>query len=185
LQAKRVDALEVEARNLNQSITRRAQEEVFAIARKTLADLASASLEERIGEVFIQRVRTMDGKVKESLGEALKTDAAPAVVRSTFDLGEEQRAAIQRAINETFSAEIRLRYETTPDLVCGIELTSNGQKLEWSIANYLTLMEKSTAELIKKPIQAVQPKELLPETKTLQPVEAKLMPKPKDSEHAA
>jgi hypothetical protein len=34
--------------NLNDAITRRTQEEVFAIARKTLTDLAGTSLEERM-----------------------------------------------------------------------------------------------------------------------------------------
>src|SRR3984893_3320653 len=46
--AKRQETLSNEARNLNQSIGRRAQQEVFAIARKALADLATSSLEERV-----------------------------------------------------------------------------------------------------------------------------------------
>ena len=53
-------------------------EEVFAIARKALTDLATTSLEERMGEVFIARLREMDGKAKESLGRALKTASEPA-----------------------------------------------------------------------------------------------------------
>ena len=49
-------------------------------------------------------------------------------MRSAFDLPAEQRDAIQNALNETFSAEIHVRFETAPDLVSGIELTTNGQK---------------------------------------------------------
>jgi F-type H+-transporting ATPase subunit b len=56
------------------------------------------------------------------------------VVRSAFDLPADQRAAIQNALNETFSAEVRIRFETAPDLIGGIELTTNGQKVAWSIA---------------------------------------------------
>jgi uncharacterized membrane protein len=49
-------------------------------------------------------------------------------VRSAFDLPAEQRAAIQNALNETFSAEVHVKFETAPDLISGIELTANGQK---------------------------------------------------------
>src|SRR5271166_2137256 len=150
LSSKRQEALRNEEQNLHQAIRRRTQQEVFAIARKTLADLATTSLEERLGEVFTRRLREMDSKAKESLGGALKTSSDPAVVRSTFDLPAEQRAAIQNALNETFSAEIRIRFETAPDLVSGVELTSNGQKVAWSIADYLVSLEKGVEQLLKE-----------------------------------
>src|SRR4030042_3274780 len=56
LRAKRQDALEREQQSLNDEITRRTREEVFAIARKALKDLATTSLEERLGEVFTRRL---------------------------------------------------------------------------------------------------------------------------------
>jgi F-type H+-transporting ATPase subunit b len=71
-------------------------------------------------------------------------------VRSAFDLPAEQRSAIQNAINETFSAEIPVRFETAPDLISGIELTTNGQKVAWSIADYLASLEKGVDELLKE-----------------------------------
>ncbi len=150
LSAKRQETLRNEARNLNQAISRRARQEIFAIARKALTDLATTSLEERLGEVFTRRLREMDGKAKESLGESLKAASAPALVRSAFDLPAEQRAAIQNALNETFSAEIRVRFETAPDLVSGIELTTNGKKVAWSIADYLASLERGVDELLKE-----------------------------------
>jgi F-type H+-transporting ATPase subunit b len=149
LSAKRQDTMRSDAHNLNQAISRRTQQEVFAIARKALTDLATTSLEERLGEVFTRRLREMDGKAKAGLAAALKTAPRPALVRSAFDLPAEQRAAIQRAINETFSAEIHVRFETVPDLISGIELTTNGQKVAWSIADYLTFLEKGVDELLK------------------------------------
>jgi F-type H+-transporting ATPase subunit b len=103
-----------------------------------------------MGEVFTRRLCTMDGKVKEGLAEALKTASEPALVRSAFDLPAEQRAAIQKALNETFSTEVHVRFETAPDLVSGIELTTNGQKVAWSIADYLASLEKGVGELLKE-----------------------------------
>jgi F-type H+-transporting ATPase subunit b len=148
--AKRQDALQTEARTLNQAIRRRTQQEVFAIARKALADLAGASLEDRMAEVFTQRLRAMDGKAKAGLAEALKTASEPALVRSAFDLPADQRIAIQKALRETFSANVQIRFETSVDLISGIELSANGQKVAWSIADYLASLEKGVADLLQR-----------------------------------
>lgn len=175
LRAKWQDALRNEQKSLSEEIIRRTKEEVFVITRKTLADLATTSLEERLGEVFTRHLREMDGKAKAGLAHALKTSSDPALVRSTFDLPAEQRDAIQNALNETFSAEIRVRFETAPNLVCGIELTTNGQKVAWSIADYLASLEKSIGELLdaqSKPEVKAEPK---PEPK---PDESKPDPEP-------
>lgn len=161
LSAKRQETLRNDAKSLNQAISRRTQQEVFAIARKALTDLATTGLEERLGEVFTRRLRELDGEAKAKLAAALKTASDPALVRSAFDLPAEQRAAIQNALNETFSAEIRVRFETAPDVVSGIELTANGQKVAWSIADYLTSLEKGVGELLKekgKPEAKAEPK---------------------------
>ena len=154
LSAKRQETLRNDAHNLSQAIGRRTRQEVFAIARRALADLATVSLEERLGEVFTRRLREMDGKAKACVAEALRTAPDPALVRSTFDLPADQRAAIQNALNETFSAEVRVRFETAPDLVSGIELTTNGQKVAWSIADYLASLEKAVGELVNQPAAA-------------------------------
>ncbi len=150
LSAQRQESLRNDTLNLRQALGRRTQEEVFAIARKTLSDLASSSLEEGVGEVFIRRLRAMDGPTKFSFAEALKIAVDPALVRSAFDLPAEQRETIQKALNETFSADVRVRFETKPDLVCGIELTTNGQKLAWTIADYLASLEKGVGELLEE-----------------------------------
>lgn len=149
LTAQRMEVLSNDSHNLNQAIRRRTEQEVFAIARKVLSDLATASLEERMGEVFTRRLRALDEQARKDFAQALKTAAEPARVRSAFDLPEAQRAALQNALNETFSAEIRVRFETAPDLVSGIELITNGQKIAWSIADYLTSLENGIEDLLK------------------------------------
>jgi F-type H+-transporting ATPase subunit b len=149
LRVKRQDAWKREQQHLNDEIARRTREEVFAIARKTLSDLAGSRLEERMSEVFTRRVRELNGEAKEGLAKALKTSSDPALVCSAFELPLEQRAAIQQALNETFSAEIQIRFETAPDVISGIELTANGLKVAWSIEDYLVSLEKSLGELLK------------------------------------
>jgi F-type H+-transporting ATPase subunit b len=151
LRASQESALRADGIRLAGEITRLAVQEVFEIARKALADLATVSLEERMGEVFTRRLRELDPNAKAVLGTALKASPDPAVVRSTFELPPDQRAAIQNALNEAFSAEIRLRFEAAPGAVCGIELTAGGQKLSWSIAGYLGALENEVGALLKAP----------------------------------
>ena len=78
LSAKRQEALTKRRRRPESGASRRrTQQEVFAIARKALTDLAATSLEERMGEVFTRRLREMDGEAKAGLAEALKTASGP------------------------------------------------------------------------------------------------------------
>jgi len=148
LAAKRKELLSTDAQNINEALSRRARQEIFAITRRTLSDLATTSLEERMGEVFTRRLREMDASAKTALGEALKTARSPSVLRSAFELPDPERAAIQNALNETFSTSVELRFETSPDLISGIELSVNGQKVGWSIAEYLTSLERSVDDLL-------------------------------------
>jgi len=150
LRAKQQQALRSEQQSLSETLTRRAQQEVFAIARQTLADLATTSLEERLTDVFIRRLRAMDSQMIAGMAEAFKTASDPALLRSAFDLPAEQRAAIQNALNETFSTQINVRFDTAPDLISGIELSSNGQKLAWSIADYLKSLQQGVDEILKQ-----------------------------------
>jgi F-type H+-transporting ATPase subunit b len=170
LAAKRQEALRREQQSLSEALSRRAREEVFAIARKALDDLATTSLEERMCEVFTRRLRELNVRAKAGLGEALRSSSAPGIVRSAFDLPAEQRAAIQNALNETFSAEIHLQFETAPNLISGIELTSNGHKVGWSITDYLASLEKGVDELLKAKDK--------PEMEAKQKAKAKAEPKP-------
>jgi F-type H+-transporting ATPase subunit b len=151
LRGEHQQALLREQQGLHAEIARLTRDQVFAIARKTLADLAETSLEQRLCEVFVQRLRALDPEARADLAEALKTASDPVRVRSAFDLPAAQQAAIQAALNETFSADIPARFETAPGLIGGIELSANGHKVAWSIAEYLASLEKGVGELLKEP----------------------------------
>jgi F-type H+-transporting ATPase subunit b len=148
LTAKRQAALANDAVRLQQALGERARHEVFAIARRALADLASATLEERIGEVFVERLHALDDTAKARIAQALRSPSAQAIVRSTFELPAAQRDAIQNAVDAAIGADVALQFETAPELVSGIELEAGGQKLAWSIAQYLGSMEAAVAPLL-------------------------------------
>jgi len=155
--AERQAALRSEALTLNEAVKLQVQQGVFALAGQALGDLASTSLEQTATEVFNRRLRELAGAARETLGTALKATPEAAVVRSAFELPAEQRVAVQRAVNETFSADLPLRFETAPQLIAGIELTAHGQKVAWSISDYLAGLERKVDELLKPSDQPVPP----------------------------
>ncbi len=177
VRAKRHESLRIEQRGLSQEIGRWVQKEVFAITRKTLADLAAANLEERIVAVFLEHVRSLSGEAKDQMTAALTTSADPARIRSAFDLPPAQRATIENAVKQSFAVETRFEFETAPELIGGIELSKGGRKLAWSIADYLGTLEKSARELMHQdPPQAPKPED---KAKTDSKPDPKLESKPK------
>ena len=50
--------------------------------------------------------------------------------------------------------ESQFQFKTAPELISGIELSSNGYKLAWSISEYLNSLEKSISEMIKEKSKA-------------------------------
>ena len=152
LRAKRQEALRSEQQSLSKALTHRTREEVFAIARKALADLAGITLEERMVDVFLRRLRELDDTGMAELKLAFKASPSTLLVRTTFILSPTHRTIIETAVKETFGAEKCVQFETTPDLVSGIEISTNGQKIAWSIADYLASMEKGIDEMLKTKI---------------------------------
>lgn len=138
-----------EYNQLRDSIRHRTRDEVFAIARKTLADLAGVTLEQRMAEVFIARLLGLDSKEQARLAALLKSPDMPVVVRSAFELALPQRAAIEDAISTTLASKAPIRFEIVPGLASGIELNMQGQKVAWSIADYLLSLEKDAVELFR------------------------------------
>jgi len=154
--AKRQASSKDEAQKLNLAIGQRVQQHVFAVARRALKDLSTTTLEQSVVDIFLRQVRELDETGKQQLVEALTTASEPATLRSAFALSDGQRTALQQALNETLSSDIRITFAESPDLISGIEFTTNGQRISWSIADYLTSLEDSVDELVKKP--ATQPR---------------------------
>jgi F-type H+-transporting ATPase subunit b len=137
--------------------------ESINIARAALNDLAGADLEARICAVFVRRLRGVGSPTKESLGVLLTSPTEKPVVTSSFELSSADKNAIQTALNETFSADIHLRFVLSPNAIGGIALSAGGERLSWTIADYLnTLKEKADALLRSESVGGVMPADTTP-----------------------
>lgn len=159
LRAKRKEALKQEYESLSETLTRRIGTEVFAIARKALADLADTTLEAHMAEIFIRRLRTLSPDERARLAQwplagkplaaSASSERAGIVVRSTFDLPAAQQHAIEAALKENLNIDAPVRFQTRPDMINGIELVMNGHKVAWNIESYLASLEEEIGRLLK------------------------------------
>ena len=142
-------ALKIEQTSLHRDIMRQTRAEVFAITRKTLSDLASESLEQCISEIFIRRLRALNESDKNLLTLAIQASSKPVQICSAFELTPQQQKALEQAVREVFSAEAAIEFQTDAERISGIELSTNGHKLAWNIADYLASLEHSVEEVLE------------------------------------
>ena len=158
LRSKLMDAVREERAELNFEVVTRTRQEVFALARKTLADLAGTTLEDRMLEVFIRRMQQMSdvqklevvppARVLSAAPASAAEGLAPAILRSAFELSPAQRVNITAALKEWPCKGAALNFEASPDLISGLELTVDGRKLSWNVAAYLTSLEERAKTLL-------------------------------------
>ena len=146
----REQKLREEAATFSRSIQQQTREEVFAMTRKTLTELASASLEASATTEFIRRLRLLEPAAKSRLGTALAGVGESIVVRSAFALPAAQREAIQQVVHELFATERPLQFDTSDKLIGGIELSANGQRAAWTIDAYLSSLEDDVDRLLRE-----------------------------------
>ncbi len=157
LRSKLQKTLQNEFGRLAQKIGALAQREVFSIVGKTLADLSGVSLEESTANILIRRLRGMSDKQREEFTASLRGSPIPIVVRSAYELSPSQKAAIGDAVKPLFGDNMRMEFEVRPDLISGIELATNGQKISWSIKEYLNSLSESVSGMLEPKLTPTAP----------------------------
>ena len=141
--------------NQNTAIAQKTQKQVFDITRKALTDIASISLEEQSANTFIKRLNESKDEEKKQFIDAFKSNANAILVRSAFNLSEKQQGEINNVVDTILGTKTQLQFKTTPELISGIELTTNGYKLAWSFSEYLNSLEKNITKKMKAEPEAV------------------------------
>ena len=146
LSKKLAEAAKEQQHNQQLELTRKIKTEVFAISRKALADLASVGLEEQLTQAFIKRLKSLQEKELKELKAAFTKNADPLVVRSAITLPEKEQQELKQTIDEVLATNTTLKFEVTPALIGGIELSTHEYKLAWSISEYLRAFEETISK---------------------------------------
>jgi len=149
LRVKLERGLRNEQHSLNDEISRRAREEIFAIARKALSDLAGVDLEQRMTEIFLDRLRDLGAKEMADMKSAFKLSRNPLLVRTAFALSDQQKEDIEKAVLEILDEKQAIEFIVDADLVSGIEISSDGRKVAWSITDYVDSLASNVDDLLK------------------------------------
>lgn len=143
LKAKQQKSLKEAQENLQNDIAKKTRQAVFSITKKALADLASVGLEDQTITVFTERLHHLKPAEKQPFIDAFQSNKTPIAVQSAFELTTKQQTAINTAVTKLLGLEPDFVFKTTPELISGIDLQSNGFKLTWSVSDYLTALEQS------------------------------------------
>jgi F-type H+-transporting ATPase subunit b len=138
-------------------LSRHAGDEIYAIVRRALQDLADEDLEKQIINAFIKRLKNMDASEKEKFKEFYKASGQQITMRSTFEIPEDMRRRILEIVNDQTGVDVKIQYEIAPDLICGVEMSAHDTRIAWSIASYLNALEADLSEALAQ--RAVEKKQ--------------------------
>ncbi len=158
LRAARQKELEEETASYRANLIGATRQEIIALVRKVLSDLASAKLEDSAVEVFLRHLDE-NPALKNGDSPQPSADAAPAVVRlrSAFALSPAQQEAIRAEVQKKFQTGAQVNFEITPELGFGLELTVHDQKTAWTLDSYLASFERHIEELADPKSPTVSP----------------------------
>ncbi|MEA4881339.1 MAG: F0F1 ATP synthase subunit delta [Synergistaceae bacterium] len=149
LQAKWREGLKKDASRLEEDFQSRVRKDVFFIVRKTLSDLAGEELEGKIIDLFLRRLETMDEEKRTSLAPVSKDPDESVQLRTAFPLTEKQQKRIAQEVKRLFALKGEPKFTVEEDLLAGIELSAKGQKISWTIDDYLLSLRESVEDLMK------------------------------------
>lgn len=144
LRLKFEDSFKQQEQEIADRLKQKTKDAVFKIASKTLSDLASANLEEQVVNVFIEKIKDLDGVAKSKFIDSIKNNEGAITIKSVFDLSASSKKELENAIEKVTGKQNDLQYRLEPKIVSGIEIETASYKLSWNIESYLDSLNKDS-----------------------------------------
>jgi F-type H+-transporting ATPase subunit b len=118
-----------------------AVQKTYAIARRTVQDLAGEDLEMHMIRTFLKKIQRKEVNLAQ-LANGGQTQDTPLKIRSAFDLSDSMKDSLIKQLQDHFPDRVALQFETAPNLIAGIELVSeNGYTAAWNLSRYLESLQ--------------------------------------------
>lgn len=137
--ARWLESIEEEKAAFFRELHRRLDRQLSSTLGRILKDLADENLEARVVETFVRRLEKTEAL--EGLNDLLQESDRTIEVVTAFDLDRDHRERIASAVKTKLSDGLEVTFARSEDLVCGVELRTNGQKVGWSVNTYLQDLE--------------------------------------------
>lgn len=145
-------AIQREKSTFLQSLRQQLVKETGQLIRRALRDLADTDLEERVVAVFVERLKGLEGEEKDKVVATLAQGGEAVTVRTAFRLSDASRDRLTGAVHDLVpgAEPPQIRFDSSPDLICGIELQLDGQQVAWSVRSYLEGVEEQLQQMIER-----------------------------------
>ncbi len=158
---KKVDALrsrwkqsiEREKDDFLQEIERMVGDQVYAISRRALHDLADRDLEQQVVGVFVDRISGLSPEDKKHMTGLMEKSNDKIFINSAFDLSNQDKETIRDVLQKELSRDLELQFGRNDDLICGIELKLDGKRIVWSIDHYIAALREQFNRSIENELQ--------------------------------
>jgi len=147
-QAQWFEALSREREGLLQGFRERLGQEVFALARQALKEIANADLEQQILKVFVERIQTLEPAEWEAIVSALRDSNYEVEIRTAFPVSPEGRERLSQSLRHRLNDSVQVRFNTAGELICGIELRAHSHRFVWNLDSYLDGLEARVFEAL-------------------------------------
>ncbi len=131
------------------NLRKRVIDQVYAITRQALADLATTDIEQHIVNVFIKKIKEFNEAKGEKITDALQDPATGITIATSFELPGDQRDLILKTVSELAVESNDVKFIISKDILCGIELREKGYVIGWNLEDYLNSLEKDFNKAIE------------------------------------
>jgi F-type H+-transporting ATPase subunit b len=133
-----------------ENLKQRLVQEIFAISRRVLQELGNLEVEQRLLEVFLERLRQLVPAERQALQDSLKEAGGELHVTTAFALTPETQEKITAQVQDLFGQGLALRFATSAELLAGIEMLTSSRKIAWSMGNYLDTLEEDLSQAFEE-----------------------------------
>lgn len=146
-QARWRRAIERQKTTFLAELRQRAGEQLYETVRAALRDLADSDLEAQVLNVFERRLADLAEDDERLFAEAAARSGV--LVRSAFPIPAGRKTSLKAKIGK-LAGDVEIRFETSDELLCGIELAAGERSIGWSLHSYLASLEESLAEMLER-----------------------------------
>jgi len=157
------ESVEREQAAFLQSVRERIEAEVLRVSERALTDLAGVDLETQIVDAFAARLLNLSAQDRLALVKSGGDFQDDVIFRTTFPMPYEQRQRLVESFQQLvhmgvqmegpdappLAEEIGVRFEQTPDLLCGIDLQVHDRRIAWSVRDYLDELNIELVESVE------------------------------------
>ncbi|MGK7911342.1 MAG: F0F1 ATP synthase subunit B [Synechococcus sp.] len=145
-------AVERERDEFLDTLRHRIAREAWEISRQALQELANVEIEQRVVEVFIDRLSSLEAVERSKLVDSMQDLDKPLAIRTSFELSPDIRQLLIDALQAQHMLGARgAQFSTSSEIIAGIELQAGERAISWNFESYLeTLDERFSVALASR-----------------------------------